>query len=163
MKKKSLTGLVLLVLEKSVDGYVRFEDFTVHHYRYKYGVPNLKKTALALVLKRLREQGLVELISDQELVYRLTDSGKDKVLWMKMMLEDELWDGKWRVVVWDIPEKRRAARDLLRYKLKWLGFKQLQKSVWITKKNCTLILRNYVKQLGITDWVIVMESDNVGI
>ncbi|OGE44351.1 hypothetical protein A3B45_03670 [Candidatus Daviesbacteria bacterium RIFCSPLOWO2_01_FULL_39_12] len=162
--KKSLTNFVLLTLEKSVDGYIRFEHFAYNPHLYAhYGWWDrpLRKSALALTMKRLRENGLVELVDDKELIIRLTDSGRDKAIWTKMRLIDEPWDGKWRIVIWDIPEKRRVARDLLRYKLKWLGFKQLQKSVWITKKNCTQVLRDFIKKMGIKDWVVVIESDNV--
>lgn len=156
-KKKSLTNLILLALEKSVDGYVKFEDFIYNPLLER----PVKKSALALALKRLRENGLVELMSDQELVYRLTDPGKDKALWQRMMLEEEAWDGKWRVVIWDIPEKRRMARDLLRYKLKQLGFLQLQRSIWVTKKNCTKVLQDFISQAGINDWVKVLESNEL--
>ena len=146
-----------------MDGYVRFEDFAYHHYRYKYGIPELKKTDLAKAIRRLREQGLVELVSDKEFVFRLTDQGKDKALWEKMKNSKEKWDGKWRIVIWDIPEKRRLARVLLRNKLKQLGFTQWQKSVWATKINCTKLLRAFIKQIGVEDWVMVIESDNIGI
>lgn len=162
--KKSLTNLTLLILEKSIDGYLRFDDLIHHSGRYAYGGGwdrPLKKSALALALKRLRENGFIDLIDDKELSFRLTDKGRDKALWTRMKLVDEKWDGKWRIVIWDVPEKRRVARDLLRYKLKWLGFKQLQKSVWVTKKNCTQALRDFIKKLGIKDWVVVIESDNV--
>lgn len=162
--KKSLTSLILLTIEKSVDGLVRFEHFAEKPHLYAYfgwWDRPLKKSALALALKRLRENGLVDFVDDKELVVRLTDRGKDKALWIKMKVIDEQWDNKWRIIIWDIPEKRRVARDLLRYKLKWLGFKQLQKSVWFTKKNCTQVLRDFIKQLGIKDWVVVLESDNV--
>jgi len=162
-KRKTLTNLILLILEKSVDGYLRFEDFAQYHYRYKYGVPEVKKSDLARVFKRLREQGLIELISDKELIFRLTDQGKDKALWEKMKNSEEKWDGRWRIVIWDIPEKRRLARDLLRFKLKQLGFIQWQKSVWATKINCTKLLRDFIKQIGVEDWVMVLESDNIGI
>src|SRR3989344_2778888 len=162
-KRKALTDLVLLALEKSIDGYVKFEDFTYHSYKYLYGVPKLKKSLLVQTIKRLREQGFIELIEDRELVLRLTDSGKDRALWKKMMHGDVKWDGKWRLVIWDIPEKRRLARDLLRFKLKQLGFTQWQKSVWASKINCTEVLRNFIKQVGIEDWVMIIESDNIGI
>lgn len=160
-KKRSLTKFILLVLEKSIDGYVRLEDFAYHHYRYHYGIPELKKASLAQALKRLRENGFVELLSNQELAVRLTDAGKIQALWTKMRLEDEKWDGKWRLVIWDIPEKRRNARDLLRHQLRQLGFKKYQQSVWISKKNCTLLLKDYIKKVGIEDWVTVIESDNI--
>lgn len=161
-KKKSLSKLILLVLEKSVDGCVRFEDFAINTWFYAYGYDRqLNKSALAIALKRLRENGFVELLSDKELALRLTDKGRSKALWTKMKLEDEKWDGKWRLVIWDIPEKRRNTRDLLRYHLKQLGFEKIQNSVWASKKNCTLILKEYIKKVGIEDWVKVVESSSV--
>jgi len=41
------------------------------------------------------------------------------------------WDGKWRMVIFDISENKRKKRDFLRARLKWLGYKELQKSVWV--------------------------------
>ena len=46
------------------------------------------------------------------------------------------WDGKWRVIIFDIPENRRIKRDLFRSKLKEMGFRQLQKSVWVCPYPC---------------------------
>jgi len=45
---------------------------------------------------------------------------------------NEKWDGYWRILIFDIPEKFRQLRDDLRVLINILGFKQLQKSVWIT-------------------------------
>ncbi len=112
-KRKVLTDLVVLALEKSIDGYVKFEDFIYNPLLER----PVKKSDLSQALKRLREQGFIELVSDKELALRLTDSGRDRALWKKMALGDVKWDGKWRLVIWDIPEKRRLARDLLRFKL----------------------------------------------
>ncbi len=46
------------------------------------------------------------------------------------------WDGKWRLVVFDIPEKMKKAREALRDKLRKLGFYQLQKSVFVFPFAC---------------------------
>lgn len=161
-RKKSLTNLILLVLEKSIDGYVRFEDFAYHHYKYHYGIPELKKASLAQALKRLREGGLVELVSDEKLAFRLTDKGREKAILASFSQDDGKWDGKWRLIMFDVPEKRRSARDVLRRKLKDWGFVHFQQSVWGTKKNCTKALRDFIKNVGIEDWVMVVESDNIG-
>ena len=158
---KNITNFVLQVLEKSVDGYVRFEDFTYHHYRYKYGIKELKKASLAQALKRLRENGLIDFTPDSKLAVRLTDQGKDRALWARLSQEAEKWDCKWRIVLWDIPEKRRLARDILRSKLKQLGFIGWQKSVWATKKDCAKELRAFIKQVGIGDWVKVLEANHL--
>ncbi len=42
------------------------------------------------------------------------------------------WDKYWRVLVFDIPEAKRGARDFLRRKLRELEFCRLQQSVWVT-------------------------------
>lgn len=108
------------------------------------------------------EGGLIEFTSDKQISLRLTDRGFDRALSARIKLEEGEWDGKWRFVTFDIPEKRRAARDLLRAKLKEWGFERWQKSLWATKKNCTKPRRDFIGKVGISDWVIVLESDNVG-
>lgn len=165
-RKKSFSNFVLLALEKTVDGYIRLEDLLSNPGYYVYydgwDYP-LKKSEFARVLKRLRERGLVELIDDKELIIRLTDQGKDKTLLTKLEMEasKDKWDGKWRVMIFDIPEKRRTARDLLRKRLKGWGFIPWQQSVWVTKKNCTKELRDYIKSIGIKDWVMLLETNNI--
>lgn len=70
------------------------------------------------------------------------------------------WDQKWHLVVYDIPHTRRLARDALRSKLKGLGFKEWQKSVFIYPYPCNdqinfiiefFDIRPYVRQATITD------------
>lgn len=158
---KNITNFILLTLEKSVDGYIRLEDFAYHHYRYRYGIKELKKASLAQAFKRLRENGLIDFVDDSKLAVRLTDNGKDRALWAKLQQEDKKWDGKWRIVIWDIPEKRKVARNLLRLKLKQLGFSNWQKSVWVTKKDCVKELKGFVHQVGIEDWVKVFEAEHL--
>jgi len=46
------------------------------------------------------------------------------------------WDKKWRIIMFDIPEKYRLARDSLRYQLKRMEFFEYQKSVFITPYDC---------------------------
>ncbi len=46
------------------------------------------------------------------------------------------WDGKWRVLVFDIPEYRRTMRDRIRKTLVGLGFHRLQDSVWVYPYDC---------------------------
>ncbi len=50
--------------------------------------------------------------------------------------EPVFWDGKWRIVMFDIREKRRRARSQLRTLLAGVGFLRLQDSVWIYPYPC---------------------------
>ncbi|MFH1462114.1 MAG: CRISPR-associated endonuclease Cas2 [bacterium] len=69
----------------------------------------------------------------------LSKKGKLKTLnyhFAEMKIQPQSWDKKWRVVIFDIPEKLRKGRDALRDKLKNLGFYELQKSVFVFPFEC---------------------------
>lgn len=53
-----------------------------------------------------------------------------------MIHKPKRWDKKWRVVIFDIRERRRAARDELRDALQRIGFLRLQHSVWVFPYDC---------------------------
>ena len=50
--------------------------------------------------------------------------------------KNKKWDKKWRLVVFDIPEKNKKERFAFSEKLKTLGFYPLQKSVFIYPYDC---------------------------
>src|SRR5699024_8684227 len=47
-------------------------------------------------------------------------------------VEAPTWDGKWRMLIYTIPEEKRHIRDELRQELVWSGFGLLSNSCWIT-------------------------------
>ncbi len=47
------------------------------------------------------------------------------------------WDKKWRVVIFDIPEKYRGIRDIFRMRLRQLGLYQFQKSIYVSPFACS--------------------------
>jgi DNA-binding transcriptional regulator PaaX len=50
--------------------------------------------------------------------------------------EPAFWDGKWRVVIFDMSEKRRKTRDRLRALLVNAEFIRIQDSVWVYPYPC---------------------------
>lgn len=100
-----------------------------------------RRGTLKITIKRLEKQSLVSWSEqDGELTLNLTEEGKKKVLKYKI---DDLkirkpvkWDGWWRVIVFDIPEEQKIAREMFRNKLKDLEFYQLQKSVFVCPYEC---------------------------
>ena len=50
--------------------------------------------------------------------------------------EPAFWDGKWRVLVFDMNERRRRTRDQLRRLLQGAGFVRIQDSVWVYPYPC---------------------------
>jgi len=53
----------------------------------------------------------------------------DTYYWRKfsLIVNDEDWDGLWRLVIFDIPEKERKMRSAIRYHLKKIGLCLLAK------------------------------------
>ena len=92
---------------------------------------------LARQTANLKQGGYLQKIGKDQ--YVLSSYGRMRVLkvWVQgrlQTLKDE-WDGKWRIVIFDVPEMKRRNRSLLRMELRALGLRELQKSVWITPLN----------------------------
>lgn len=58
------------------------------------------------------------------------------------------WDGKWRVVMFDVPEKRKKIRDTLRMLLRSAGFIHFQDSAWIQPYPCDELVTLLRSHLG---------------
>lgn len=162
-KKYSLSTIILTAIEKSIEGYIQIEDFIYNPGKYVYGAYDrpITKNKVITTIRRLKQKGTIDYLDDQQLVLKLTEYGRQQAIIKAVYLNDSNWDGQWRIVIFDIPEKRRIARDLLRNRLKEWGFTQKQKSVWITKRNVTKPLKEFIKQIGIQEWVIVFEASQI--
>lgn len=92
-------------------------------------------------LTRLEQAGLVR-VSGQYASRKvvLTEKGQAMIETIRAseyhIPEPVFWDGKWRIVMFDIREKRRRVRSQLRLLLMGAGFLRLQDSVWIHPYPC---------------------------
>jgi DNA-binding transcriptional regulator PaaX len=93
-------------------------------------------------LKRLqvREMLVYKELSDGKLEITLTKAGRKKILTYNLddikLDTKKKWDGKWRLIIFDIPHYYKKARDAFRQKLNQLGFYPIQKSVFIIPYEC---------------------------
>ncbi len=90
--------------------------------------------------KKLVKDGFLKIDTENEKQFLLlTKKGERKLLYYQITekKKNTKWDGKWRVVVFDVWENVRSKRDLLRMEIKNFGFIQLQRSVWIYPFNCS--------------------------
>ena len=92
-------------------------------------------------ITKLWRKGWVEVKDSKDgQVVNITDKGKTEVL--KFDIENlsisrqDRWDGKWRMVFFDIATGHDTARHTFQNKLKGLGFFQMQKSVYIYPYPC---------------------------
>ena len=90
---------------------------------------------------RLQEKGLIEIVEiNGKKVARITKKGESKLDFLdrhnfKLKIPKR-WDGRFRVVIFDIKESRRRTRFLLRKTLSQIGFVRLQNSVWLYPYDC---------------------------
>lgn len=76
--------------------------------------------------------------------------------------ETKKQDGFYRLVMFDIPEKRRGARDVLRNKLQEFECQQIQKSVYATPYCCEEIMKELVKLLHVENFVRIVKAVHLG-
>ena len=96
-----------------------------------------------------------KLVRKNENSFILTKKGMDladKILGYKQRLEEE-WDGKYRLVIFDIPEIYRHHRNWLRQELYFLGYKKLQNSVFVSKLSLTKDVIKEIKKRDIENYV----------
>lgn len=95
---------------------------------------------LKQVLKRLHNQKLIEIAeANGEHIVKISDRGKRKILKFnidEIELSQKSWDGKWRIVIYDIYTGKKQERELFRKTLKRLKFLRIQKSVYLTPFKC---------------------------
>ena len=89
---------------------------------------------------RLDRAGFVEQKGDKSDVFFLTQKGRERAmryaLDQRKIPSQKIWDKKWRLVMFDIPEEKKQARRAINFALKKLGCVQYQKSVFVTPFPC---------------------------
>lgn len=69
------------------------------------------------------------------------------------------WDKKWRVLIFDIPEKRKGLRQKVRNSLHSIGFVRLQDSVWVYPYDCEDLITLLKADFRVGDDMLYMIVD----
>lgn len=92
------------------------------------------------VIKRARRKLLGQgLLSERDGLLNLTAKGSAVLSILEAaegLKKQRRWDGRWRVLIFDIPEYRKGVRDKIRRTLIHVGFVRLQDSVWAYPYDC---------------------------
>ena len=129
--------------------------------------PHLRDSVKARqVFQGLRRYKFVRHIKgENDETYGLTPKGEHK---LRQVFIDEVvikknkkWDGKWRMVMYDLPIRFKKAREAFRWKLKDLGFYQFQKSAWIYPYQCEGELLFVADFFGVRKHIEILEIDKI--
>lgn len=131
-----ILGGISLTFKRSPSGYMKILDSIPKEWE------KINRIALRGAIRRLYQSRLIsgKDNSDGSTTLELTDNGKRKALTYDIknitLPRPKKWDEKWRIILFDVPEKFKNARDALAISLKKAGFYRLQKSVFVYPFPC---------------------------
>lgn len=117
---------------------------------------------------QLRKRGLLGWQEENGQIYiSLTPAGKKKAGMFQIdalkISRPKRWDGKWRVFLFDIPDKKKPAREALRGKLRELGFVKVQESAWVHAFDCSSEFELLKDFFGLSEKEVrLMVVENIG-
>ena len=100
-----------------------------------------KKYSFNRSLSRLKNNRLIIFEKTSKGTFaRLTEKGEAKIPQLQLrhfkIKKPKHWDGKWRLLIFDVKEERKGLRDKIRRTLIQIGFVRLQDSVWVYPYDC---------------------------
>jgi len=141
-----------------------------HHFRVIKQVrkewQEIDRKSLDAAIAALYKSKLVEQKNNKDgtTTFVLSVEGKKVALTYNlenMTISKHHWDKKWRIVIFDIPEKLKRIREILRYHLKRLGFKELQHSVFVLPFECGNEIEYLIEFYNIRRFVRYIEAHHI--
>ena len=122
---------------------------------------------ISSVMDSMKRQRLIEYVSDKHVqtIVKITKKGETKLrafdIELMKIKKPHKWDGKWRLVMFDIPMRFTKGREALRFHLKKLNFFQFQKSAWIYPFPCEDEIIFIADFFGVGKYVEVLTVENI--
>jgi len=119
-------------------------------------------------LSGIMKEGLIEKsqninTNESNSKYKLTEKGYQalSLLFPFCRFLKEQWDGKWRIISYEIPEKKREIRDRLRREMQGWGLGPWHRSFWITPHPIISTLKSLTSQKEEEQYIQAFESSHV--
>lgn len=132
------------------------------YYRYVKD-RNIDRDEFREKIYYLKKYGYIESVfENRQKIFKITKKGNNHLV--ESEKEDfrpkipNHWDGRWRVVVFDIPEKKKEVRNYFRRKIVEFGFIQAQKSVYVFPFECEQEVLRLVQKLGVEKNVTIIKA-----
>jgi phenylacetic acid degradation operon negative regulatory protein len=123
--------------------------------------PGYAKKKYRDLIQRMHREGYVQrVLVDGQPHFRITGAGRRQLtkMYPVLKLSSEKWDGFWRIVIFDVPERKRRSRDVLRRQLRKLGFGRLQHSTYISPYDFGKPFLDFLQARGLIGQVLLLES-----
>ena len=148
-----------------------FSDFNI--FRDEWTSENKKKYLkekskinFSKTVQHLKERGYLRVLKIKgQNATIITTKGIDKLFKIKLKLvgNKKRKDGKWQMVLFDIPENKRKDRDYFRRGLRYLGYKRLQKSIWVCEYDVLKETKELIKRYKLDFFVELLLVEKMGL
>ena len=130
----------------------------------KLGIlPNRRRSEyIASSASKLAKRGLLKFENNR---YQLTEEGKK--IFRKWELKDyklekpKRWDKKWRIIMYDISEKKARVRRQILSLFTLAGFYKLQNSVWVYPYDCENVIGLLKTDFGVGKEILYIIADEI--
>ncbi|MEK4245810.1 MULTISPECIES: phenylacetic acid degradation operon negative regulatory protein PaaX [unclassified Psychrobacillus] len=147
----------------------------IRHYGNKIWIGSLirllkefghNEQSVRVAVSRMMKQGWLESEKvGNKSYYFLTKRGKlrmEEAANRIFKLMPNEWDGKWRILMYTIPEEKRQIRDELRKELLWSGFGSFSNGCWISPNNLDNEVEFLIEKYDINEYVDFFVSEYKG-
>lgn len=121
-----------------------------------------EQDSIKAAASRLRKRGLLKIDNGH---YILTTLGEKTLAHWQLseykLPKPPVWDKKWRIIIFDIPEKKRALRQEVRRIFREAGFERLQDSVWVYPYDCEDVIGLMKHELGLSRYILYIIADQI--
>lgn len=128
-------------------------------------IKKLNQKDFGRIIKRLQKQEMISLrVEGGRTLIEITEKGRRRLLeydFENIELKSKKRDGKWHLVIFDIPEEKKNARDSFRRKLLQLDCIKLQESVFASAFPCKEEVDFLCHFLEISDYVTIAKVDKI--
>jgi len=139
-----------------------FDRKAAYRHLYDRTGDKYSKSQLNRYFRNLERQGYLKTSTKtgQDSV-EFTNKAKLKIL--DKIRDGAREDGKNRFISFDIPEPLRTKRNQFRRTIKKLGFKQIQKSLWVVDKNIGHLVELAAYEYGVEKYIIYIVAEKTDI
>ena len=116
---------------------------------------------LKRIINTLRSKNLIILSGEKIYLSKRGQEIAKKIETEEIVIKRTDWDGLWRIVAWDIPEKNKKERDYFRQKLDNLGFYRIQASMWVIPFECKQEIAIIAQHLKLSPYVMYLLTDKL--
>ncbi len=156
-----LLGGLALGLSRSPKQYFRIVKEISREWK------EINKQSLERAIRSLYKSKLVEIKNNSNgtTTMVLSKEGKKIALaydiFNMKIKEPKRWDNRWRILMFDVPEKMKKVRESFRMHLKQMGFYEFQKSVFVHPYPCEAEFEHIVEFYNARRYMRFVVADKI--